>query len=483
MRNLLILSLPLTILYGCSNMNITPPIADKKEKKLIIHDDTRIDNYYWLNERENPEVISYLDEENRYTQSILKSTKSFQKKLFNEMKSRIKEDDNSVPYFYNDYWYVTKYEKGKDYPIYTRKHMQLDAEEEIILDVNLLAKDYKYFRVSGISISPDNKKVSYGVDTLSRRIYTIKIKNLDTDEMYSDNIVGVNSYAAWADDSQTIFYTGKDSQTLRSDKIYRHKLDSDQKDDILVFEEKDETFSTYVYPSKSREYIMIGSGSTMSTEYRYLSSKTPLESFKVIQAASIEEGEKALASNKIDVIILDLMLPDGSGLTLCRDIKSEPKTKNIPVIILTAKTEEVDRVVGFELGADDYVTKPFSVRELILRVKAILKRGASTENNTEDAEYSFGELTINFEEHQAYITGEEISLTALEFKLLKHLIKRKGRVQTRDQLLEDVWGYSSNVTTRTVDTHIKRLREKLGLVGEHIQTIRGVGYRFSRSSD
>jgi oligopeptidase B len=283
MRNLLILSLPLTILYGCSNMNITPPIADKKEKKLIIHDDTRIDNYYWLNERENPEVISYLDEENKYTQSILKSTKSFQKKLFNEMKSRIKEDDNSVPYFYNDYWYVTKYEKGKDYPIYTRKYKQLDAEEEIILDVNLLAKDYKYFRVSGISISPDNKKVSYGVDTLSRRIYTIKIKNLDTDEMYSDNIVGVNSYAAWADDSETIFYTGKDSQTLRSDKIYRHKLDSDQKDDILVFEEKDETFSTYVYPSKSREYIMIGSGSTMSTEYRYLSSKTPLESFKVIQ--------------------------------------------------------------------------------------------------------------------------------------------------------------------------------------------------------
>ena len=207
------------------------------------------------------------------------------------------------------------------------------------------------------------------------------------------------------------------------------------------------------------------------------------ESFKVVQASSIEEGEKALAANKIDVIILDLMLPDGSGLTLCRDIKSEPKTKHIPVIILTAKTEEVDRVVGFELGADDYVTKPFSVRELILRVKAILKRGVSTEQNTDNAEHSFGELTINYEEHQAYIQDQEISLTALEFKLLKHLINRKGRVQTRDQLLEDVWGYSSNVTTRTVDTHIKRLREKLGSVGDHIQTIRGVGYRFSRNSD
>ena len=207
------------------------------------------------------------------------------------------------------------------------------------------------------------------------------------------------------------------------------------------------------------------------------------ESFKVVQAASIEEGEKALASNKIDVIILDLMLPDGSGLTLCRDIKSEPNTKSIPVIILTAKTEEVDRVVGFELGADDYVTKPFSVRELILRVKAILKRGVSTEIKTDNVQDSFGELTLNYDEHQAYINNEEISLTALEFKLLKHLINRKGRVQTRDQLLEDVWGYSSNVTTRTVDTHIKRLREKLGIVGEHIQTIRGVGYRFSRKTD
>ena len=207
------------------------------------------------------------------------------------------------------------------------------------------------------------------------------------------------------------------------------------------------------------------------------------ESFKVVQAGSIEEGEKALVSNQIDVIILDLMLPDGSGLTLCRDIKSDDKTKHIPIIILTAKTEEVDRVVGFELGADDYVTKPFSVRELILRVKAILKRGPSSNKNPGDDEYSFGELTLNFEAHQAYINGNEIPLTALEFRLLKHLIDRKGRVQTRDQLLEDVWGYSSDVTTRTVDTHIKRLREKLGSVGNHIQTIRGVGYRFSRDPD
>lgn len=207
------------------------------------------------------------------------------------------------------------------------------------------------------------------------------------------------------------------------------------------------------------------------------------ESFTVLQASSIAEGEKVLAKSKVDAIILDLMLPDGSGLTLCRDIKSDPKTKNIPVIILTAKTEEVDRVVGFELGADDYVTKPFSVRELILRVKAILKRGVSSDKTSEDSAYSFGELRLNIDAHQIFINDNEVSLTALEFRLLKHLIDRRGRVQTRDQLLEDVWGYSSEVTTRTVDTHIKRLREKLGPIGDYIQTIRGVGYRFSRTPD
>ena len=164
------------------------------------------------------------------------------------------------------------------------------------------------------------------------------------------------------------------------------------------------------------------------------------ESFKVVQAESIAEGEKALAANKIDVIILDLMLPDGSGLTLCRDIKSNATTKHIPVIILTAKTEEVDRIVGFELGADDYVTKPFSVRELILRVKAILKRGIDSpqqENDISDMEV--GDLRLNLDAHQAFVRDEEIALTALEFRLLKHLLDRRGRVQTRDQLLEEVW--------------------------------------------
>ena len=176
------------------------------------------------------------------------------------------------------------------------------------------------------------------------------------------------------------------------------------------------------------------------------------------------------------------MLPDGSGLDLCRELKQDKSLSSMPVIILTAKDDEVDKVVGFELGADDYVTKPFSVRELILRVKAVLKRGERKSDNME-VQRQFGELKIDVDSHEVFVNDEQVSLTALEFKLLRQLVDRRGRVQSRDQLLSDVWGYSSDVTTRTVDTHIKRLREKLGDMGKYVQTIRGVGYKFTRTPD
>ena len=177
------------------------------------------------------------------------------------------------------------------------------------------------------------------------------------------------------------------------------------------------------------------------------------------------------------------MLPDGSGLDLCREVKSYSTTQDIPIIILTAKDDEVDKVVGFELGADDYVTKPFSVRELILRVKAILKRNNKTVSTPLEINRNFGSLKMDIESHEVFIDDEEVVLTALEFKLLNQLVERRGRVQTRDQLLSDVWGYSADITTRTVDTHIKRLREKLGTMGKYVQTIRGVGYKFSRTPE
>ena len=201
------------------------------------------------------------------------------------------------------------------------------------------------------------------------------------------------------------------------------------------------------------------------------------EGFKV---SSFPDGEKCLTSvkkNKPDLIILDLMLPGINGLDVCREIRSKEENNDVSIIMLTAKGEEIDRIVGFELGADDYVTKPFSVRELILRVKVLLKKRSDNQSAEKILEY--GPVKMNLDAHSVLVDDIDVVLTALEFKLLKHLLKRRGRVQTRDQLLGDVWGYSSEVTTRTVDTHIKRLREKLGSTGDLIQTIRGVGYRFN----
>ena len=206
------------------------------------------------------------------------------------------------------------------------------------------------------------------------------------------------------------------------------------------------------------------------------------EGFVVIGAASISEAESNLSMQTFNLILLDLMLPDGSGLDLCKKIKADSKTESIPIIILTAKDDEVDKVVGFEIGADDYVTKPFSVRELILRVKAVLKRGTEKKDILE-VERKFGDLRIDIDSHEVHVDDLKINLTALEFRLLRQLVDTRGRVQSRDQLLSEVWGYSSDVTTRTVDTHVKRLREKLGPMGKYIQTIRGVGYKFARSPD
>ena len=206
------------------------------------------------------------------------------------------------------------------------------------------------------------------------------------------------------------------------------------------------------------------------------------EGYSVLTAASIAEAEQLIYSNNLSLILLDLMLPDGSGLDLCKKMKSDPDVQNLPIIILTAKDDEVDKVVGFELGADDYVTKPFSVRELILRIKAVLKRGENKKDIVE-IDRQFGDLKIDIDSHEVYVDGDLVNLTALEFKLLIQLVDRRGRVQSREQLLADVWGYSAEVTTRTVDTHIKRLREKLGSMGKYVQTIRGVGYKFSRSPD
>jgi len=262
---------------------ILPPVAKKKPKKLKIHNDVRIDNYYWLNDKENPEVIDYLNAENAYTKEIMSSTEDFQKSLFEEMKGRIKEDDTSVPYKLNGYWYISRFEIGKDYPIYSRKKDVLDAPEELLFDCNIMAKGHSYFNLGSISISPDNTLASFSIDTVSRRQYTIQIKNLITGEIYPDKIVNTTGSATWANDNITLFYSMKDEVTLRSNNILKHKLHTDTVKDVIVFHENDETFNTFVYKTKSRKYIVIGSSSTLTSEYRFLNADTPDKKFKIFQ--------------------------------------------------------------------------------------------------------------------------------------------------------------------------------------------------------
>ncbi len=259
------------------------PLAKQIPKNLTIHDDVRVDEFYWLNDRENPEVIDYLNKENDYYNAHTTHTKEFQTSLFEEMKSRIKEDDSSVPYKYNGYWYITKYEKGKDYPIYTRKKETLEAEEELLFDCNEMAKDHSYFRLVGLNINLNNDLVSYGIDTTGRRQYTLHIKDLKTNTVLKDEISNTTGGSTWANDNKTLFYTKKDETTLRSEAIYKHRLNTDQKSDELIYEETDDTFGVSVYKTKSKKYLVIVSYSTLTTEYQILNANTPDGDFKVFQ--------------------------------------------------------------------------------------------------------------------------------------------------------------------------------------------------------
>ena len=264
------------------NPEIKPPVAKKIPKELCIHNDKRIDNYYWLNNRENEEVISYLEEENDFHKKGMLHTEKLQEKLFEEIKGRIKEEDQSVPYKKKGYWYYVRYETGKEYPLYCRKHGSLEGEEEILLNVNELAKGHDYYQIGGLSISPDNEWLAFGEDTLSRRIYTIRFKNLKSGEIVEESIPNTTGSSAWSGDSKFVFYTVKD-ETLRPYKIFRHNKGQSSELDKEIYHEEDPTFITVVYKSKSEKYLMISSSSTVSNEYRYLDANKPEGEFNIFQ--------------------------------------------------------------------------------------------------------------------------------------------------------------------------------------------------------
>ena len=263
--------------------NLKAPIAPVKPKKLEKHGDVRIDNYFWLNNREDKEVIDYLNQENEYYLASTAHTKDFQNNLFEEMKARIKEDDESVPYLYNGYYYITRFEKGQDYPIYSRKKGSLSAPEEIMFDCNAMAKDHKFFQMGSISVSNDNQLAIFCTDVIGRRIYSLQIKNLTTGEILADKIEQTTGNAVWANDNKTIFYTKQDEKTLRSDKVLKHKLGQAVSADELVYFENDDTFNVSVSKSKSKKYITIASSSTLTDEYQTILADLPDSKFKVFQ--------------------------------------------------------------------------------------------------------------------------------------------------------------------------------------------------------
>ncbi|MGB2906964.1 MAG: S9 family peptidase [Candidatus Aminicenantaceae bacterium] len=256
------------------------PLAKKVPKELTIHGDTRIDEYFWLNQREDPEVIAYLEAENAYTTTALKHTEPLQDKLFTEIVGRIDQTDMSVPYKDNGYFYYTRYEEGDEYPYHCRKKGSLEAEEEVLLNVNTMAEGQDYFSVSGVTVSPDNTLLAYGVDTVSRRKYTIHFMDLRTGEMFADAILNTTGRAVWANDNRTVFYARKD-EALRPFKIFRHLLGTDAGNDPEIFHEADNTYNTYVSKTKSQKYLVIASSSTDSSEYRLLDADTPDGSFQV----------------------------------------------------------------------------------------------------------------------------------------------------------------------------------------------------------
>lgn len=274
------------IIAGCSDSNkpisMKVPSAKIQQKELTIHGHTRLDDYYWLNDRENPEVIAYLEAENAYTKSEMKHTEAFQEKLFNEMVGRIVQTDISAPYPENGYYYYSRYEEGKEYPLYCRKKGNPEAPEEIMLDVNRMAEGFSFYDIGSFQVSEDNRLLAFSADTVSRRIYTIYFKDLETGQLLPDKISNTSGNLAWANDNKTLFYSTKD-ESLRTDKIWKHRLGDDQSSNALVYNESDVTFSTFIFKSKSRKYLIIGSGSTLSDEYRILEADRPDDAFRIFQ--------------------------------------------------------------------------------------------------------------------------------------------------------------------------------------------------------
>ena len=326
-----------------SHKNTVPPKAKKIPKILEIHGDERQDPYFWLKERENPEVIQYLEEENAYAEAVMKDTEDFQQLLFDEMKARYKKDDESLPYFFNEYWYIVRFEKGKEHPLFTRKFQTLENEEELLLDVNVLAEGQKFFEVGSVAVSPNNKLMSYSSDNMGRRIYAINFKNLETGEILQDVIGNTTGKAVWANDNEHVFYIRKDD-SLRAFQVFLHQLGTDSSQDVLIFHEADDTFDVNVFKTKSLEYIFISSSSTISDEQRFIPADNVMADWKIIQPR-IDDLEYAVEHYQDEFYIIT-NADDATNFKIVKTKVANPGIENWVEVI--PHREEV-LLEGFEI--------------------------------------------------------------------------------------------------------------------------------------
>ena len=421
------------------------PKAKKIDKTLEIHGHKRTDSYFWLNERENPDVIKYLEEENAYADFVMKDTEELQEQLFQEMKARYKEDDESLPYFFNEYWYVIKYQIGKEYPLFYRHHLSLENPIELMLDVNEMAEGKDFYDVGSFSVSVNNQLAAFSEDTLGRRIYTILVKNLETGEFYEDKIENTTGKSVWANDNEHFFYIRKD-ETLRAYQIFRHKIGTKQEEDVLIFHEEDETFDVNVFKTKSLEYIFIASSSTISDEHWFIPSNDVNAEWKVIQKREADL-EYAVEHYENDFYIITNE-GDATNFKIVKTPVEKPSKENW-VDVIPHKKETL--LEGFEIFKDYFVLEERT--EGLLQLKII--------NNGDQSSYY---LPFNEPTYSAYVginldfdtevlrygytsltqpsSTLEYNMRTKETKLLKQQEVLGGTFDSSNYISERIWAPS-----------------------------------------
>jgi oligopeptidase B len=338
------------------------PLAKSVAFEMTTHGDTRVDEYYWIRDRENPEVIEYLNAENAYREKIMKSTEPLQERLYEEIVGRIKKDDSSVPYELDGYFYYTRFNADSEYPLYCRKEGSLEAAEEVLLDVNELAEGHDYYQVTGLSMHPSNQKISFGVDTVSRRIYTLYTKDLVTGAIDLISETECTGGSTWSADGNFLFYTVKDLETLRSCRIKRWNAQTGKHS--TVYEEKDETFSTFVYKSKSKKYIFIGSGSTMADEHRFIPADQPEATFELIHPRT--RGLEYGLSHFGDHFYIRTNADDATNFKLVRTPVTAPSMENWEDIIPHRESTYLEDIALF---SDYLVTEERSNGSTNIRIQ------------------------------------------------------------------------------------------------------------------